>query len=62
MMISRISALTTQLMSSDSQPVLMPKSGSLSADSVWRDQFVLSMLIDLKPSLEPCYGIDRQSG
>lgn len=52
MTISRISAMTTQLMSSDSQAVLMPKSGSLSADSVWRDQFVLSMLIDLKPTSE----------
>ena len=52
MMISRISALTTQLMSSDSQPVLMPKSGSLSADFVWRDQLTLSMLINLKPTSE----------
>ena len=52
MMMSRISGVTTQLMSSDSQPVLMPKSGSLSADSVWRDQFALSMLIDLNPPSE----------
>lgn len=37
---------------SDSQPVLMPKSGSLSTDFVWRDQFALSMLIDLKPTSE----------
>lgn len=52
MTISRISELTTQLMSSDSQPVLMPKSGSLSTDFVWRDQLALSMLIDLKPTSE----------
>jgi hypothetical protein len=46
---SVISAMTTQFMSSDSDLDLMPKSGSLSGDSVWRDQIAVSMLIDLKP-------------
>lgn len=62
MTISRVSALTTQLISSDSRPLLMPKSGSLSADFVWRDQLALPMLIDLKPSWSLDHGIDRQSG
>ncbi|MBT9522709.1 MAG: hypothetical protein IV101_17690 [Dechloromonas sp.] len=36
----------------DSGPVLIPKSGSLKGDSVWRDQIALSMLIDLNPTSE----------
>jgi hypothetical protein len=36
----------------DSESDPMPKSGSLSGDSVWRDQIALSMLIDLNPTLE----------
>jgi len=50
---SGISAMTTQFMLSDSRPGLMPKSGSLSGDSVWLDQIALSMLIDLQPTSEP---------
>ena len=54
--------MTAQYMSGDSQLDLMPISDSVNGDFVWRDQIALSMLIDLKPSLESCYGIDRQSG
>lgn len=49
-------------MSGDSQLGPMPISDSVSGDFVWRGQIVLSMLIDLIPSLETCYGIDCQSG
>ena len=44
--------MTTQFTSSDSRPDLMPKSGSVSGDFVWRNQVALSMLIDLQPTLE----------
>ena len=49
---SGVNAMTMQFMSSDSHPVLMSKSGSVSGDSVWWDQIAKSMLINLKPTSE----------
>ena len=62
MALSSVSEMSVYRRFADSGPGPMPKSAFLSGDSVWRDQIALSMLIDLNPTLEPCYGIDRQSG
>jgi len=59
MTLSNVSEMFVHRRFADSGPGPMPKSASLSGDSVWRDQIALSMLIDLKPTSEPSYGIDR---
>ena len=51
MTLSSVSELSVHRRFADSEPGPMPKSASLSGDSVWRDQIALSMLIDLNPYL-----------
>jgi len=52
MTLSGVSEMSVHRRFADSGPGPMPKSASLSGDSVWRDQIALSMLIDLNPTLE----------
>jgi len=52
MTLSNVSEMFVHRRFADSGPGPMPKSASLSGDSVWRDQIALSMLIDLNPTLE----------
>ena len=52
MTLSSVSEMFVHRRFADSGPGPMPKSASLSGDSVWRDQIALSMLIDLNPTSE----------